>query len=131
MKNEMLSAGAEVNIDVANEEIQRLSAKLGVKSPDFIPGIYEANEKITELNAEVAKKGDVVVRPALNSNLAPRPTDPPTRRQPQATGLMRSIEANVASKGRPVHTTSSSFRPTGLSRAIEANIKHQRSKPQD
>ena len=78
------------------------------------------------------KASDMVVRPTPKLNVAPKPTDPPAptkRKQSQATGLMRAIEANVANNGKPVHTTTSNFKPTGLLRAIEANIRDKKSKP--
>lgn len=80
---------------------------------------------------------DVVVRPTPKLNVAPKPTDPPApkvsapstdHQSPEATGLQRAINANLAKGTRPARTVSSFIELTGLSRAIEANVKLQKSK---
>jgi hypothetical protein len=73
---------------------------------------------------------DVVARPTP-TNVAPKPTDPPVRKVPQATGLMRAINANIeAQGGTPIATRSKEkAEVTGLQRAILANIQQSKSKP--
>ena len=72
----------------------------------------------------------VVERPTPKVNLAPKPTDPPARKLPQGTGLMRAINSNIiAQGGTPIATRSKEKEEgkdselTGLQRAIAANVK--------
>jgi hypothetical protein len=78
---------------------------------------------------------DVVVRPPPKVNTAPRLTDPPARKLPQGTHLMRAINANIiAQGGTPVATPTvpknEADEPTatGLQRAIAANVEAARKK---
>ena len=126
--------GFIANIDTANEEIQRLSDKLSIKPKGFIPKIDKANEEIerlqallAETNAKPTAKTDVVQRPTPKLNIAPKPTDPPTRKVPPgATGLQRAIYANILAQGGEVDSPKiKDDKLTGLQRAIAANIKQQ------
>lgn len=124
-----------VNIDTANEEISRLAKQLGQATPKFVGDIWEANEEISKLKAEIAKKPVVVQRPTPKLNVAPKPTDPP---QPKVetqplTGLARAIAANVKSQGGDASKVTFPKRTeamTGLQRAISANIKQSKTKNQ-
>jgi hypothetical protein len=123
-----------VNIDVCNEEIQRVCAKLGVAPPKFIGRIDKANEKLDELNAELAKRKTPTAK--ADDPILPTPTTktvvPPVTKQPpqrQLHGLEFAIAANIAVKdGKPVHTTKSNYQPTGLMRAVAANVAQAEAK---
>jgi len=72
----------------------------------------------------------VVERPIPKVNAAPKPIDPPARKVPQGTGLMRAMNANIlAQGGTPIAAGSKEkedgkgFELTGLQRAIAANVK--------
>jgi hypothetical protein len=117
-----------VNIDTANEEITRLAKQLGQATPKFIGNIWDANAKIQELEAEVAKRKTT---PTAAAPVTPKPTTttvvPPvqTTKKPEKElyGLSRSIAAATANKGKPVHTTKSDYKPRGLWAAVQANIE--------
>src|SRR5690349_17553765 len=124
-----------VNIDTANEEIARLAKRLGQAAPKFIANIYAANEKIQELEAEIAKRKPTPVA----APVTPKPTALPVvptvtaKRRPQGTGLMRSINAAILAKGGTSIAVRNSKdetekEVTGLQRSINAAIKAQRSK---
>jgi hypothetical protein len=123
-----------VNIDTANEEIQRLAKRLGQSAPEFVANIYDANEKIAELTAELAKKADVTVKsPAKAADVAaPKITDPapPKRKAPAGvTGLQRAIFGNTIAQGGEVPSVEpNDDNVTGLQRCVAANLKLQNSK---
>lgn len=69
------------------------------------------------------KAADVVVRPEPKLNAAPRITDAPRRKLPEATGLQRAINANIAARGGHIVTAPEKTDDvTGLQRAINANV---------
>jgi hypothetical protein len=130
----------ECNIDTCNEEIVRLTKRLGQTPPDFIPGIFKANEKIAELKAELAKKADVVVRPEPKLNVAPQITDPPkvktsptAAEQSEPFGLQRCVLANAETQksGKQQREAKSTYKPTGLWAAMLANVELQKTKPKN
>ena len=131
MTTEKLPDDFEPNIDTCNEEIARLAKRLGQTSPEFVANIYDANAKIEELNAELAKRkttpvADVVAPIAPKINVAPRVTDTP-RKMPTATGLQRAINANVEAQGGEVASLQvKTDSVTGLQRSINANIAAQK-----
>src|ERR1043166_4260517 len=90
---------AIVNIDSANEEIQRLAKRLGQTAPDFIANIYDANEKIQELEAELAKRKTAPAAAPVTAKPKPTSVTPPARKIAQGTGLMRAVNANIIAQG--------------------------------
>ena len=111
-----------VNIDTANEEIERLSAKLGIKPKGFVPKINKANEEIERLEGLLAAK-------AAPTHPSPKVTDthrvPPTATEPEVTGLQRAINANLRGSKQSTRPVKK-FEGTGLQRAINANIEAQK-----
>ena len=120
-----------VNIDTANEEVARLAKQLGQTAPKFIANIYDANEKIQELEAEVAKAKPTA---PVTAPVTPKPTAvvPPvqTPKQPakELYGLERSIAAATANNGKSVHTAKSNYKPTGLAKAMAAAVAEAEAK---
>src|SRR5437016_5374395 len=90
---------AIVNIDSANEEIQRLAKRLGQAAPDFVANIYEASEKIQELEAELAKHTTAPVAAPVTPKATPTRVTPPARKILQGSGLMRAINSNIIAQG--------------------------------
>jgi len=95
--------------------------------------LWENGKPVTAPKVEPAKTtATIIERQTPKVNLAPKPTDPPARKIPQGTGLMRAINANIeAQGGTPIATRAEDepsqkvkdFELTGLQRAIAANIK--------
>jgi len=65
---------------------------------------------------------DIVARPTP-TNLPPKITDQKRKMPPEATGLQRAINANIAAQGGTVTVPEpKTDKVTGLQRAINANI---------
>jgi hypothetical protein len=93
----------------------------------WVPTEPRAKKPAAVVDDPIKPTTDVVAPILPKVNVTPRVTDQP-RKMPEATGLQRAINANLAKGARPARTVSSSVELTGVQRAIAANIKLQESK---